>query len=64
MSCLPDRLIVLQLVKTRVHAVAREPAFARQRRRFVDQGGFNAVADVVEVVEFGDERLEERRAEG
>ena len=54
----------LELVQTRVHAVAREPPFARQRRRFVDQGGLDAVADVAEVVELGDERLEERRAEG
>ena len=54
----------LELVETRVHAVAREPAFARQRRRLVDQRRLNAVADVAEVVELRDERLEERRAEG
>ncbi len=54
----------LELVEPRVHAVAREPPFARQRRRLVDQRGFNAVADVAEVVELGDERLDERRAQG
>ena len=37
MTCLPERLIVAQLVELGVDAVADEAAVARERRRLVDQ---------------------------
>src|SRR3989442_3517082 len=50
-----------QLVELAVDAVAGESAFAGECRRIVDERGIDAIADVDELVELGDERPHERR---
>ena len=53
-TCLPERLIVRSSSSSRIDAVAREPAFARERRRIVDERRFDQLADVRQVVELRD----------
>ena len=64
MSCLPDRLIVLSSsspasTPSRVNPPSRASAGGSSIER-----GLDAVADVAQIVELGDERLDERRAQG
>ena len=51
MTCLPDLADGPQLVERPICAVAREPAFASQRRRGVDQDGIDPGAHVRQIVE-------------
>src|SRR5205823_6291768 len=55
-----DRLDLVELV---VDSVPRETPVAGKRRRVVDEGLLDAIADVGEIVELRDERLRERRLE-
>jgi hypothetical protein len=50
-----------QIVELGIDAVACEPALARDRRRLVDEGAFDQIANVGQLVELGTQAREERR---